>query len=121
VNILRFLREQAKEYDCSVCGTNHSRSDIRVLGKLESAWIVRVTCARCQTAFKLLVVVDEQHTAITPVKEEVARASVLRRPKRPAVSADEVIDAHEFLERYQGDARALFARRDKVETERDAS
>ena len=50
MNILRFLREQAKEYDCSVCGTNHSRSDIRVLGKLESAWIVRVTCARCQTA-----------------------------------------------------------------------
>ncbi len=110
VNILRLLRDQAKDYDCSVCGSNHSRSDIRVLGKLESAWIVRVTCAKCQTSFKLLVVVDDHHAAITPVKEEP------ERPRRPAVTADEVIDAHEFLERYQGDVRTLFARRDKVRT-----
>jgi hypothetical protein len=113
VNILRKLREKAKEYDCSVCGANHSRSDIRVLGKLETAWIVRVTCTKCQTAFKLLVVDEEEHTKISPIKEEPAR------PRRPAVSADEVIDAHDFLESYQGDVRALFARRDKVETEPD--
>ena len=77
MNILRFLRDQAKEYKCSVCGANHSGSDIRVLGKLESAWIVRVTCAKCQTAFKLLVVVDEQRAAVSPVKEEP------ERPRRP--------------------------------------
>jgi hypothetical protein len=115
VNILRFLREQAKDYKCSVCGANHSGSDIRVLGKLESAWIVRVTCAKCETAFKLLVVIDEQRAAISPVKEEP------ERPKRPAVSADEVIDAHEFLEGYRGDVRTLFSRGDKVKTEPDRS
>jgi hypothetical protein len=115
VNILRELRKRAKEHNCSVCGTNHSRSDIRVLGKLESAWIVRVTCTSCQTAFKLLVVMEEEHAAVTPIKEEP------ERPRRPAVSADEVIDAHEFLETYQGDVRTLFARRDKVKTEPDRS
>ena len=115
MNILRFLREQAKDYKCSVCGANHAGSDMRVLGKLESAWIVRVTCAKCDTAFKLLVVVDEQRAAISPVKEEP------ERPKRPAVSADEVIDAHEFLESYRGDVRTLFARGDKVKTEPDHS
>ena len=115
MNILRFLREQAKDYKCSVCGANHAGSDIRVLGKLESAWIVRVTCAKCETAFKLLVVVDEQRAAISPVKEEP------ERPKRPAVSADEVIDAHEFLEAYSGDVRTLFTRGDKVRTEPDRS
>ena len=119
MNILRILREQAKEYDCTVCGTNHSRSDIRVLGKIESAWIVRVTCAKCQTAIKLLVVVDEQRAAVSPVKEE--RPLTQRTPRRPAVTSDEVIDAHEFLENYQGDVRTLFARRDKVETEREPS
>jgi hypothetical protein len=116
VNILGYLRKEAKNYDCSVCGANHSRSDIRVLGKIESAWIVRVTCAKCQTAFKLLVVVtDEQRAAVKPIKEEPERS------RRPAVTADEVIDAHEFLERYSGDVRTLLARRDKVETEPDAT
>jgi len=99
VNILRFLREQAKGYDCSVCGQNHARSDIRVLGKLESAWIVRVTCSKCSTSFKLLVVIDEERTNVSPVQEATRRPE---RRRRPAVSLDEVLDAHEFLKGYGG-------------------
>lgn len=97
MNVLRRLREEAKKFDCSVCGTNHARSDIRVLGKLDSAWIVRVTCSSCSTAFKLLVVVQEQEAAVTPVKEELVRA--VRR--RPALSGDDVLDAHEALREMQ--------------------
>ena len=97
MNILRFLREQAKGYDCSVCGQNHARSDIRVLGKLESAWIVRVTCSKCDTSFKLLVVIDEERANVSPVKEPRKE-----RRRRPAVSLDEVLDAHEFLKGYEG-------------------
>lgn len=99
MNILRFLREQAKGYDCSVCGQNHARSDIRVLGKLESAWIVRVTCSKCDTSFKLLVVIDEERANVSPIQETAARRE---RRRRPAVSLDEVLDAHEFLKGYEG-------------------
>ncbi len=114
MNILRRLREEAKKFDCSVCGTNHTRSDIRVLGKLDSAWIVRVTCSTCQTAFKLLVVVEEQKAAVTPVKEERPRAS-----RRPPVTSDDVLDAHETLRAFQGDVGALF-KRPAVAARRDA-
>ncbi len=114
MNILRFLREQAKGYDCNVCSQNHSRSEIRVLGRLESAWIVRVTCTKCETAFKLLVVLDDEHTAVTPVHEEPAAQREPRR-RRPAVSLDEVLDAHEYLRTYDGDVKALFKpRRERV-------
>jgi hypothetical protein len=105
VNILRHLREEAKKYRCSVCGADHARSDIRVLGKLDSAWIVRVTCSSCQTAFKLLVVVEEQKAAVTPVQEERPRVR-----RRPPVTLDDVIDAHEVLSAYTGDVNALFKR-----------
>jgi hypothetical protein len=107
VNILRILREQAKDYDCSVCGTNHSRSDIRVLGKVDTMWIVRVTCSKCETSIKLLVQLEERRVAARPVKERTGRQL------RPAVTADDVIDAHEFLEGFDGDVRALFGPREK--------
>jgi hypothetical protein len=116
VNILRFLREQAKGYDCSVCGQNHARSDIRVLGKLESAWIVRVTCSKCHTSFKLLVVVDEERTNVSPVQEPAAHRP--ERKRRPAVSLDEVLDAHEFLKTFDGGVTAMLegdGRRTSVE------
>ncbi len=110
MNILRFLREQAKGYDCNVCGQNHSKSDIRVLGRLESAWIVRVTCSRCQTSFKLLVVIDESLAAVAQSKSAATPARAGRERRRPAVSTDEVLDAHEFLESYRGDLKSLFPR-----------
>ena len=111
MNVLSWLREQAKGYDCNVCGQNHSKSDIRVLGRLESAWIVRVTCARCQTSFKLLVVVDEALAAVAEAKPAAGATATRRtRDRRHPVSADEVLDAHEFLRTYDGDMKALFKR-----------
>ena len=108
MNILRRLREQAKDYDCKVCGANHARSEIRLLGRLEAAWIVRVTCWQCETAIKLLVYVDRERAALAPMKERPVRA------RKPPVSLDEVIDAHEFLEQFDGDVHALFAAKGKV-------
>lgn len=107
MNILRFLRDQAKNYDCSVCGSNHARSEIRVLGKLESAWVIRVTCTGCQTSFKLLVVVDAaaggaSRASFSPVKEDHPSER-----RKPPVTPDEVLDAHEFLRTYDGSLDSL--------------
>lgn len=107
MNILRFLRDQAKNYDCSVCGSNHARSEIRVLGKLESAWVIRVTCTSCETSFKLLVVVDAaaggaSRASFSPVKEDHPSER-----RKPPVTPDEVLDAHEFLRTYDGSLDSL--------------
>ncbi|HZP95884.1 MAG TPA: hypothetical protein VFC31_06060 [Candidatus Limnocylindria bacterium] len=116
MNILRFVREQAKNYDCSVCGTNHSRSEISVLGKREGGWVVRVTCSKCATAITLLVFVGDGGEE----KPKALPTTTPRRQRRPPVSLDEVLDAHELLDSYTGDAHGLFARRGKVRTSTDA-
>ena len=122
MNILKFLREQAKNYDCSVCGTNHSKSEISVLGKREGGWVVRVTCSKCETAITLLVYIGEKSEATAKPLAAAQRAAdpVTRRPRKPPVSLDEVLDAHDFLESYNGDVRELFAPRGKVARSSDA-
>ena len=103
MNILRYLREEAKQYSCTVCGANHARSEIKLVGKHELAWIVRVVCHSCQTEFKLLVVVDEAKVGATK-KDHPSTA----RRKAP-VTLDEVLDAHEFLRTYEGALDDLLA------------
>lgn len=106
VNILKLLRERAKDYDCSVCGANHAGSDIRVVGRSGRSYIVRVTCAECKTAFKLLVVLEgAEEPAVSRVKEERPRTRRL-----PALTSDDVLDAHETLRAHTGDVNALFKR-----------
>ena len=108
MNILRILRERARDYDCGVCGTNHSRSEISVLGKREGAYVVRVVCSKCQTNITLLVYSGE-HPAATG-----AASAEPRRRRRPPLSLDDVIDAHEVLDGFSGDVNELFAPRGKV-------
>lgn len=105
MNILRILRERAKAFDCTVCGTNHARSEIRLIGRMEKAWIVRVTCSSCSTAFKLLVLEQQETASISPVKEERPRDR-----RKPPMTADDVLDAHEKLREFRGDVSALFKR-----------
>ncbi|HKY52040.1 MAG TPA: hypothetical protein VJP45_12360 [Candidatus Limnocylindria bacterium] len=108
MNILRRLREQAKEYDCKACGANHANSEIRLLSRLDAAWVVKVTCWSCKTSIRLLVYADRERAALASMRERSVRN------RRPPISLDEVIDAHEFLERFDGDVRALFSGRGKV-------
>ena len=78
MNILKRLREQAKNYDCSVCGANHAGSEIRLLGRHEAAWIVRVTCQRCDTVFKLFVYADRERASLAPMTSRPRAPSVRR-------------------------------------------
>src|SRR5687767_15588062 len=55
-------------------------------------------------SFKLFVYTDRERASLAPMSEPPARA------KRPPLSLDDVIDAHEFLERFDGDVRALFGK-----------
>lgn len=115
MNILRILRERAKDYDCGVCGTNHSRSELSVLGKREGAYVVRVVCSKCQTNITLLVYAGNA----SPAAKAIGAGS--KQPRRPAVSLDDVIDAHELLEAHTGDVSELFATQGKVRTSTDRS
>jgi hypothetical protein len=107
VNILRLLQERAKDYDCGVCGTNHSKSKISVIGKRDDAYVVRVVCSKCETNIILHVYVGERQ-ALT------ARPAPARRAQRAPISLDEVIDAHELLEAFEGGPTELFAPSGKV-------
>ena len=115
MNILKILRERAKDYDCGTCGTNHSKSEISVLGKREGAYVVRVVCSKCATNITLLVYVGEKPQALK------ALAAGPKRPRRPPVSLDDVIDAHDLLESFSGDVSELFAARGKVRSSTDIS
>ena len=121
MNILKILRERAKDYDCGLCGTNHSKSEISVLGKREGAYMVRVVCSKCATNITLLVYVGEKPQSLralgAPQNDQVRP----RRQRRPPVSLDDVIDAHDLLESFTGDVSELFASRGKVRTSTDIS
>src|ERR1700675_4579754 len=91
--ILEFLRSQARNYRCRVCGSNHNN-------KL----IVQVTCGRCRDSFFLHV---EFAGSIVNAVEEVTRVAAPSPRDADEIEGDplthdEVLDAHQRLSAFSG-------------------
>jgi transcription elongation factor Elf1 len=102
--ILEFLRYQAKNYNCRVCGQKYKGSQLRKVGSHQNKLVVQVTCSRCGDSFFLHV---EFAGSIVNAVAEVTR--VAARSPRDAeeiegdpLTTDEVLDAHERLSSFSG-------------------
>lgn len=80
---------------CSACTAPYRREDLTVVGEREGYVFVRCACASCRREGVAVVLTD------------FAPAPRPAPPRRP-ITPDEVLSAHEILERYEGDAVGLF-------------
>src|SRR6266446_5866690 len=102
--ILEFLRSQARNYRCRVCGSNHKGSQLRKIGNHNNKLIVQVTCGRCRDSFFLHV---EFAGSIVNAVEEVTRVAAPSPRDTDEIDGeplthDEVLDAHQRLAAFQG-------------------
>ena len=105
--ILEFLRSQAHNYRCRVCGSNHKGSQLRKVGQHNNKVVVQVTCAKCRDSFFLHI--QFAGSLLGAAEEEVPSIADRLPSPRDAedldadpLSVDEVLEAHERLSGFQG-------------------
>ncbi len=81
---------------CAACGRLYARGDLRPVGQRDEHWFVRCTCGSC----------GSQGIAVVMVQAVVDAAP--SAPRRPALTVDDVLSAHEVLRDYSGNADGLF-------------
>ena len=102
--ILEFLRSQARNYRCRVCGANHKSSHLRKVGSHDNKLVVQVTCSRCRDSFFLHV---EFSGSIIGAVEEITEVEGLSPRDADDIEGDpltmdEVLDVHEQLQGFSG-------------------
>jgi uncharacterized metal-binding protein YceD (DUF177 family) len=104
MNIIAFIKERARYYNCPACARNLESCEVRMLKQAESHLTVEVTCARCHVTFIVVLAVqynaDEAEEAI---EEPVEMAGVESSP----ISHDEVLDVHDLLRDFKGNFKDL--------------
>jgi hypothetical protein len=98
MNIIEFIRDRARFYNCPVCGRSLKGCHIEVLSHEDERFHLQVTCAQCQVTFVVVLAiagggVDESEIA-EPAVEPVAQAE--------PISVDEILDVHLYLRDFQG-------------------
>lgn len=105
MNIIAFIKERAKYYNCPVCGTNLRSCEVSMLRRVLNQVIVQVTCRHCQVAFEVVIVPPKAQ--LPPPQHPDGQLPRVDRP----ISTDDLIDLHHELAALQGSLADLTGRR----------
>jgi hypothetical protein len=105
---------------CSVCHRSYSADDVHVLSKKPDMWMMVVQCTDCHARSFVAAVLndgdpDEARLALRQLSTQARAEPSTEMDDAPLhgapISIDDVLDMHQFLSGFDGDFRALFARR----------
>jgi predicted RNA-binding Zn-ribbon protein involved in translation (DUF1610 family) len=108
-----WLRIQLNSFTCPACGERYRGSRIRLLAERDGLFFVDLDCSRCGSHTVAIVTFEledaEASIADLPPMPQVDDHLGERLPARAApVTADDVLEMHEFLAHFEGDVDGLF-------------
>jgi hypothetical protein len=109
----RWLTSELASFACAACGQPYGEAHIRLIAQRQELFFVDLSCPHCDSQAVAIVTiqVDGQVVGLEggePV--EGSAPAVDGAGAVPAVSVDDVIDAHVLLQDFKGDIHQLMAR-----------
>jgi C4-type Zn-finger protein len=103
------IKKLISSVKCTACGQRYAEDDVKILGHQEDLWFLGVSCSVCHTRCLAAAVIREDRapeviTDLTKAEQEKFR-DVAR------LTADEVLDMHNFLKDFGGNFSRLFSHR----------
>jgi len=102
-NLIRKLMASMK---CNVCGQHYEADNIEVIGHEENLWFLRILCVACHTQYLAAAVIKEDSTP--EVITDLTEAELDKFSNMGRLTADELLDMHNFLKDFDGDFSRFF-------------
>ena len=110
-----WLTSELASFACAACGQAYGEERIRLIAQRDELFFVDLSCAHCGSQAVAIVTIQIEGDTTTleagdlvPADDGARARSTIAAP----VSADDVIDAHHFLERFDGGIDELLAHLD---------
>jgi hypothetical protein len=107
-----WLQAQLRSSTCPACGEAYGNSHMRLLAEREGLYFLDLDCTGCGTRTVAIVTIelDDAEASIADLSVTPQRLPPLDQgaPGATAVSADEVLEMHEFLAGFNGNVTHLF-------------
>jgi ribosomal protein L44E len=103
----RNIKRLMASVKCSSCGHNYDRHNVRILGHHLGVWFLSAYCPSCHNQYLLAVTVDKEKAEIIT---DLTEAEFTRFKKCGVPTADDMLDMHSFLKKFNGNFAELFGR-----------
>jgi uncharacterized Zn finger protein len=107
-----WLRVQLDSFACPACGRRYRSSRARLLAERDGLYFVDLDCAKCGSHTVAIVTVDQEDAEVTvsdlPRADDADEHLGEELPIGAGpVTADDVLEMHEFLAHFHGDVDGL--------------
>lgn len=107
----RWLASELASFDCAACGQAYGQGRIRLIAQREELYFVDLACDHCGSQAVAIVTIQLDEAGPSDALAVTLPGNDAEDvPARPAISVDDVLDAHALLEGFEGDAHQLVAR-----------
>ncbi len=102
----RLVLKLVTQLCCMECGEPYRLHDFALVDRKPDMWVLSIHCRHCNTSSHVVVYMRLQgdKVVVDLTNDEVEVAA-----EWPPISADDVLDVHEFLQEFDGDFDELFS------------
>ena len=115
MDVERWLTSELASFGCAACGQAYGQGHIHLIAQREELFFVDLSCDHCGSQAVAIVTIQIDGETATLDGGELVRADEAdpdAAPDGPAISVDDVLDAHSLLQDFEGDVHQLIARFD---------
>ena len=94
---------------CAVCGQHYGKDSIKIIGHQEDLWFLGASCSACHTGCLVAAVIKENR--VPEVITDLNDAELEKFSNADKLTADDLLDIHNFLKNFDGDFSRLFSHR----------
>jgi hypothetical protein len=92
---------------CGHCGENYLSHNVKVVGHNNGLWYINAYCTSCHSQFVIAATLcGDKPPLMSDLTEEEAVRFTTSRP----LDADDILDMHTFLKKFDGNFGTLFGR-----------
>lgn len=105
----RLIRQIITSIRCAVCQQHYDGDDVRLLGRRDELWVMRVVCENCSTQGLVFALIKDGQSQVQDhqVLTELSRVEEERFEELPPVGMDDVLDVRRLLEDSEEDLESF--------------
>jgi len=94
---------------CGVCGQRYEVDNISILNHHEDLWFLSASCVACDTQCLMVAIIKKDK--VLKVITDLTEAELDKFRHMDKLTADEMLDMHNFLKDFNGDFSQLFSQK----------
>ena len=95
---------------CPVCSHEYVQSDFVLVGEQAGKTTFHVTCTQCKSSLFIVMQMKSFGVLHVGILTDLSSQEVKQFFSQETISADQVLDTHAFLEKYEGGVQELTAK-----------